>query len=133
MMKNHETYCGYILCKALKKAGFNWPCRAYCFDCDFEYTFFGEEQTYDYITNKSFILIPTLQMACQWLRETHNIHIEVLLAVNGTYFFNVYQLKPVELLNNSDRKDDDYYDTYERACELGLLYALQNYIKDYDV
>ena len=72
---------------------------------------------------------PTLQMAMKWLREVHNIHIEIDpdwiskggFAVIG-YYFNIHSIV------NPWYEDSDTYPTYEKACEVAIKYCLENLI-----
>lgn len=69
---------------------------------------------------------PTLQMAMKWLREVHNIHIEV------RYFFvpHIYKYTitytPVTLDNIISHPQ--CFNTYEEACEAAIKYCLENLI-----
>lgn len=77
---------------------------------------------------------PTHQMACKWLREVHNIMIEIYLPHeyknedeelwNGTYCYELYSLKT----GHSMYWDEKEFNSYESACEAALKYTLENLI-----
>ena len=73
-----ERYCSYEVAKLLKEKGFDEPCRSVYEDfgdyIDFYYTV--EEQT-DLQMGVFEVLRPTHQMAMDWLREIHKLHIEI--------------------------------------------------------
>ena len=70
------------------------------------------------------IPMPTLQMAMKWLREIHNILIQVeLYSKHGDYCFEVFK--------NTHRmivEKDEVYNSYEDACEEAIKYCLENLI-----
>ncbi len=128
-----EDYCSYEVAKLLKEKGFDEPCLSY---------FWTEENgaNVDYcgvpFTNKQLYsgqtLRPTLQMAMKYLREVHDIYVDVSIAVIAKditkYNVNVYYKK---------HKDDSMYSgihltkecsKYEQACEVGIRYSLENLI-----
>ena len=67
---------------------------------------------------------PTLQMAMKWLREVHNIFIQVEL-------YSKYNDYCFELFQNTHRliiEKYEVYNIYEEACEAGIKYCLKNLI-----
>ena len=79
---------------------------------------------------------PTLQMACKWLREVHNIHIELNWEKgNQLYSFQIWKTgKYQPEISSLDLwriyKDDNYIGewNYEQACKKAIKYALKNLI-----
>jgi hypothetical protein len=71
---------------------------------------------------------PTLQMAMKWLREEHNIFIEISVSIdlNGNYHYSY------SILNRECkyvRKGYTSFDwNYEQACEIAIKYTLENLI-----
>ena len=69
----------------------------------------------------------SIQMAMKWLREVKHIPIEILWHydvdsdVEEWYFIHHAELR---ILPN----DIEYYETYEKACEAGIKYCLENLI-----
>lgn len=76
---------------------------------------------------------PTLQMVMKWLREVHNLFIQVTIVPYTTvtmeqkyYLFSVCKNRR-NLINRSDHPHDSY-STYEEACETAIKYCLENLI-----
>jgi len=66
----------------------------------------------------------------KWLREVHNIHIEVYLARDIRNEYHIHIAGEDELSNNSQNLIEKYldtniYDSYEEALELGLKNGLK--------
>ena len=61
---------------------------------------------------------PTQSLLQRWLREKHNIHIRIYRNEDGLdkYTFN---------FDNPYKRSLNWYDTYEKALEAGLLQALK--------
>ena len=69
----------------------------------------------------------TLQMAMKWLREVHNLHIEVLITTNHLMFqWKIYRTENTSLYFAGTSLS--YYEKYEEACEAGINYCLRNLI-----
>ena len=66
---------------------------------------------------------PTLQMAMKWLREVHNIFIQVELYKYDDYCFEVFQNTHSLIVEK-----DEVYNSYEAACEAAIKYCLENLI-----
>lgn len=69
----------------------------------------------------------TLQMAMKWLREVHNIAINIGW---GEIFEDKFQWWCI-ILNQKDGnilRESEYYSTYEEACEAAIKYCLENLI-----
>ena len=82
---------------------------------------------------KDIISAPTLQMAMKWLREVHNLFIQICIIPHTTitmeqkyYFFTIHK----DRRTLAFRKDfpSEYYFTYEEACEAAIKYCLENLI-----
>ena len=134
--------CGFELAKKLNEKGFRENCLFY-------YTSIGglfsnSIDTYDrpnqeldysdflkcYNNGNSLSLIdaPTISQVLKWLRETHNIHINI-------YFFKsngnteLYWAYSVENIKDDFEYDWLYstrHDTYEEAALAGIDYVLDN-------
>ena len=126
-----EDYVSFEIAKLLKEKGFNEPCIAtyHSVTKNFEV----EEVYQDWTTRwKAYISAPTLQMAMKWLREVHNISIEVVYDCSNDktetiswWFANIKHINP-----GSSKENDclTAYDSYEEACEAAIKYCLQNLI-----
>lgn len=116
--------------KALKDKGFDWKCnsiitiggtiRSYESPQDISYLTEIEGKPYEF-------LLPTIDLAKKWFRETKNLHIEIyrnacgygyviVKADNGTW---------MEDDNSKGPNDGGNWDTYEEALEAGLQEALK--------
>ena len=76
-------------------------------------------------------LCPTIQMAMKWLREVHNINIEIFVIKNFDKKICEYTYTIMDL--NFPGSDDgidccNKYKTYEEACEAAIKYCLENLI-----
>lgn len=146
----------FEIAKKLKEKGFNVPCiYAYCEQGGWnKYTQKREPITYilrtdgnpfgtyytgnnwnkKYETNKNKIQCsaPTISQVLKWLREVHNVYIDISIYIITKdilkYNINVY--------HNKNRKDLMYSgihltkecSKYEEACEVALEYVLDNLI-----
>ena len=130
-----EDYVSFETAKLLKEKGFNAECRA-------AYTNYGKlftTQIQQYITNiicsKGILwdcTAPTLQMACKWLREVHNLSAEVYRTACG-YIGCIVAIPSGTDIKFLEEDGDDLpsgtYTKWEYACEATLKYALENLIK----
>ena len=79
----------------------------------------------------SFYSAPTQCLLQKWLREKHNLHIEVKVSdkiENTKYYWSIfgpYKGKHIMCLVNSGDNTDEYYPTYEKALETALYEALK--------
>ena len=118
-----EDYVSFEIAKLLKEKGFNSHCHFAKKIIEIKHK---EEEGEWMSENEDLTYIPTLQMAMKWLREVHNIHIEV------KYFFEPHIYKytiiytPVALDNISSHPL--CFNTYEQACEAAINYCLENLI-----
>ena len=121
-----EDYVSFETAKLLKEKGFDEPC-VYVYRHD------GSEDIWD--TDKEDIACqkPTLQMVMKWLREVHNLFIQICIIPHTTitieqkyYFFTIHKNRRTLAF----RKDfpSEYYFTYEEACEEAIKYCLENLI-----
>ena len=83
-----------------------------------------------------FYEAPTLQMAMKWLREEHDIHIEVRITNHSfsslidipRYYWIIFNAKEVKWMDESTAHTPMSYETYEEACEAAIKYYLENLI-----
>lgn len=133
-----ESYVSFEIAKLLNEKGFDW--------C--ESPFYSEQDRDEWKQNNSYtipnmlydpdlpfdsetltVVAPhvSIQMAMKWLREVKHIPIEILWHydvdsdVEEWYFIHHAELR---ILPN----DIEYYETYEKACEAGIKYCLENLI-----
>ena len=122
-----EDYVSFETAKLLKQKGFDIGVRYYYQKIDDDITYhvgdFRNWNVYD-----MWYSMPTLQMARKWLREVHNLYIEVSLSCdredkNAKIFdasiFNVQNQRYKKLGNIQG---------YENASEAAIKYCLENLI-----
>ena len=72
------------------------------------------------------ISMPTLQMAMKWLRENHNIKVNVFYN-NSNYTIEYFEPNTQTGVGKFVFIGDGY-PTYEQACEAAIKYCLENLI-----
>ena len=142
-----EDYVSFETAKLLKEKGFKVWCR-HCYgldvrhngepiDVDEEYELkdAGRENEIEYVDGGrmydygcgnfnpgSPYAAPSLYVAMKWLREVHNIALNVCYLL-GMWSYTVYRTD----VGSSGFNSEDF-DTYEEACEAGIKYCLENLI-----
>jgi hypothetical protein len=129
-----DDYCNFETAKLLKEKGFDGECKKYYNLKMLTNPYYGSE----YVRNRNLkdendCIAPTLQMAMKWLRETHNIHPNIIVEAYGpcaTYridrIFDGYEEKWVDF--KSDENPSNLYSKREEACEAVIKYCLENLI-----
>lgn len=136
-----EDYVSFEVAKLLKEKGFDEPCSS-TYDTAVSG---GKPIFYKYDVLHFFpngmknsddkygmvISAPTHQMAMKWLREAHNIHIEIYVIKNYDKEICKYTYTIMDL--NFPGSDDgidccNEYKTYEQACELAIKYCLKRLV-----
>jgi len=142
-----EDYVSFEIAKLLKEKGFNESCYTYYDDIDgtinrfdkgyhFNNTSYPWGVPYDVSKAKKYIVAPTQQMAMKWLREEHNIHIELNWDKgNQLYSFQIwkpgkYQPEISSLDLWRIYKNDNYPGEweYEETAEAAIKYCLKHLI-----
>ena len=123
-----EDYVSYETAKLLNEKGFDENTLMV-------YSQNGNFMPYGAIedTYQVFYTAPTLQMAMKWLREAHNLHIEVYRTACGYLYIISKVPTGSDLYDNGDAYDGDdensgQWTTYEKACESAIKYCLKNLI-----
>ena len=121
-----EDYVSYKIAKLLKEKGFNEPCIGFYNPIDGCFFEASMRKSWDYNRHGS-INAPTHQMALKWLREVHNIFIEINISIdlNGDYHYN-YSILDKEC--KYIKRFNGYYSSYESCVEAALLFVLKNLI-----
>ena len=138
-----EAYVSFEVAKLLKEKGFNELCNRVYEGPNLKYTTLpisplmslgelgGFHPKQLYVTNSELgdivYTAPTHQMAMAWLREMHNIAINIGW---GEIFEDKFQWWCI-ILNQKDGnilRESEYYSTYEEAVEAALKYVLKNLI-----
>ena len=124
-----EDYVSFETAKLLKEKGFNEMCQ-YCY-ADDGYRF-SSRDTINTIVKDTFATAPTLQMAMKWLREAHNIHIELNPICTGDSNEDLewhygWAVRTTIFIDRWKRHDAEHI-SYEQACEAAIKYCLENLI-----
>lgn len=126
-----EDYVSFETAKLLKEKGFDeyYPLW-YNLDKPTEGPLFYKEigwyghNSYDY-NGRRIVSAPTLQMAMKWLREVHNIVIEITsIWIKGFGYNYIVRI----VVEGETKKSLKHYNYYEEACELSIKYSLENLI-----
>ena len=109
-----EDYCSYEVAKLLKEKGFDWECEHVIWE--------GADDNYE--NYDKAIPNPTHQMAMKWLRESHNLQIQIIPITSRhkdwTFGIDInFSPLTIDLL---------CFPTYEEAVEAALKYVLENLI-----
>ena len=121
-----EAYVSFDVAKLLKEKGFNELCYEWYnpFGSHYNSAFAFNNEGYK---NVNKICAPTQQMAMRWLREVHNINIDIVSIWNQKQF--EYQVFVVTPENAKDcYVDDKSYLGYEEAVEAAIKYCLENLV-----
>lgn len=120
-----ESYCSFEVSKLLKKKGFNcytttWHQRGNGIVGDVV----GKSDRYN-SKGEAYTSHPTHALAQKWLREKHNIHVQIDFSYSSPFdviwYANIYILKTQEVYQAENGKE---YGTYEEALEEGLRVGL---------
>ena len=131
-----EDYVSFKIAKLLKEKGFDELC---IFKYDLEGTRVKAGVAIDEWQNGELdngeCSAPTLQMATKWLREVHNIFIDIYLPshseredtiYHGTYSFDIFNLNTKVYVYCTWGEIE--FNSYEEAVESALKYCLENLI-----
>lgn len=123
-----EAYVSFETAKLLKEKGFNEPCICYSYGEGMN-NYFSKSRIIDNLNkDASYILLPTQQMAMRWLRDVHNIYINIAPThnvVDGSINFIWLTYSSSYSVTG---ECDIFYKTYEQACEAVIKYGLENLI-----
>jgi hypothetical protein len=127
-----EDYVSFETAKLLKEKGFDSEdCFAF-YKKNGEIGFlqtFGDIADYD---SEACVIAPTLQTAMKWLREVHNLFIEIRVGeIDGKTWYD-FDIIPI----NGRKVEWNHYtnlplvelNSHEEAVELALKYCLENLI-----
>ena len=141
-MLTEKDYCDYDTCVALKELGYKVPtsayympnnnqlvfvsnpCRGgYVIDCFYSHNSFSKD-----IMTSNYIDAPTMWEAHKWLRENHNIHIEIRSCFSGYEFELREAYKHENNISGSGiyiDNEDVRYNSYEEALLEGIKEAVK--------
>jgi len=120
-----EDYVSFDTTKLLREKEFKEPTLAYAYGQDMVDYYSQPKVTDDYNVEAGRYPLPTLQMAMKWLREVHNIYMDIppTHSDDGSIHF-IWQTYNSDYLVTGDC--DIFYSTYEEACEDAIKYCLEN-------
>jgi hypothetical protein len=141
-----EDYVSYKTAKLLKEKGFDEKCIAVYHDGElqlvsslgiFSSKGYGE-QILTYTNSECewspiMISAPTIQMTMKWLREVHNVFIDISSRFSKNADKDVCFSYSCKKLINTYRSsyeiiEDGEWLNYEEACEAAIKYCLENLI-----
>lgn len=129
-----EDFCSFEVAKLLKEKGFDGDggdCECHMFYSSYSkmimpITEIGLVSDFDEV-----YYAPTHQMAMKWLREVHNLSVEVYRTACG-YVGCIVSIPSGTDIKFLEEDGDDLpsgqYTTWEKACEAALKYCLENLI-----
>lgn len=121
-----EDYVSFETAKLLKEKGFDGECSCYYF---FKDKAQFEESLTHWNWNDGYTFrysAPTLQMTMKWLREEHDLHIDIFVTYKDGiphYQWSVDNLKTQDTISETP-----CCNAYEEACEAAIKYCLKNLI-----
>ena len=129
-----ETYCSYEVSKLLKEKGFNEKCRG-GYHSEFDDNdnpivmlekWTAQPYNNDFVDEGFLCSAPTHQMAMAWLREVHNLYIEIFVTWRDK--IPHYQWRINNLITQDTIVDTPCLEKPEEAVEAALKYSLENLI-----
>lgn len=134
-----EDYVSFETAKLLKENGFEGDTSCYYTKDNSKRWVYQHYHDFD---KKDRIECPTIQMAMKWLREVHEIFIEIpiySIAKPVLYRWNAFkngrlvtdEEKPKTsncIIKGDDNNPTVYYYKYEESCEAAIKYCLENLI-----
>lgn len=117
-----EDYVSFEIAKLLKEKGFDIPCRQAYFNGSLvDYTMYG-------FCDGELLDCPSQSLALKWLREVHNIYIDILTYTTGKNIqFRWVGYDKGRLFSQEEGKTI-YFDSYEQAVEAALKDTLKKLI-----
>ena len=116
-----EDYVSFEVAKLLKEKGFDWNCESRRFYLE---PYYDQE-------SPDGVYAPTLQMAMKWLREIHNLSVEVYRTACGYIgcIVSIPSGTDIKFLEeNGDDLPSGTYTKWEYACEAAIKYCLEHLI-----
>ena len=124
--KIEEAYVSFEVGRLLKEKGFN--------ECETRYAETLGNSNNKYITSflcedwEEYVPAPTQQMAMQWLRKKHKLHIEIRTTKCHDFFYVIYGLGKKYLCISCEYDKGEYWAEPEEAIEDALKYILTKVI-----
>lgn len=136
-----EDYVSFETAKLLKENRFTEPCLYYYFSNGAK-PYMGRGLKHRNSPNVNTYSAPTQQMAMRWLREVHNLHIQLFIGNDSsndadgneveTWYFWSFSINGLPtgtvIYNELIQFDCVEYQSYEEACEEAIKFCLENLI-----
>lgn len=129
-----EDYVSYDIAKLLKEKGFDVYVRSF-YEKDKYKTkeeFSTNNALWNYNISSFRYSAPTLQMAMKWLREVHNVFIDISSRFSKNadkdICFSYSCKKLIDTYKSSYEIGDGEWLNYEEASEAAIKYCLENLI-----
>ena len=93
-----------------------------------QYQLFDLRKGKNFKISNPFVYAPTQSLLQKFLREKHNLHIDISININSLWYFSVYDLskkRNSEVPQIHDNYDKITYDSYEQALEIALFESLK--------
>ena len=122
-----EDYVSFETAKLLKEKAFDEVCYRIYDTKEGELLGTDGIEFQNHEADEETITAPTLQMAMKWLREVHNLYIEI--CTDKAHNFKDIVFRPA--IYNKDLNclwESDNFSTYEEACEAAIKYCLKHLI-----
>jgi hypothetical protein len=130
LKKIAEDYVSFEVAKLLKEKGFDvYGDGSFGSETEIhrEYSPSGKiKALYNSKPHKDGYPAPTHQMALKWLREAHNLHINIFVTWKDK--IPHYQWSIDNLITQDTTYDTPCLEKYEEACEAAIKYCLTNLI-----
>lgn len=124
-----EDYVSFETAKLLKEKGFDAKCKKYYNLKMLTNLYYGCE----YVRNRDLkdeddCSAPSLGMAMKWLREVHKLSIEPYYNEVLTWVVDIKYIGKHTDTREFETVRENWYKTYEQACEAAIKYCLENLI-----
>lgn len=123
-----EDYVSFETAKLLKEKGFDEPCNCYGgyngVNLTYRLCITNKFTNWNKHTDERIISCPTLQMTMKWLREVHNIHINIMYNDRYAHPYEFHIIKQ----HYASKSDMNRYNSHEETAEAAIKYCLENLI-----
>lgn len=132
-----EDYCDFETAKLLKEKGFESEDCHTAYDENGQFFWHGDYSK----DRKGVVDAPTLQMAMKWLREKHELHINVFVGRDESFdadgviadewhfwSYNIQNISGDVVYDAYGQFDVVEYQTHEEVCDAAIKYVLENLI-----
>ena len=128
-----ENYVSSKIAELFREKGFNEECWEYYDDNGNFKHFRVTKCNYDNLPYKNAYIAPTYQIVLKWLREVHNLHIDIFIGIaeDDSYTYWTYFITDLKgnMIVNAYGEDIDFKgENYEQTIESAIENCLTNLI-----